>query len=53
MVLKNLAKYDIVLASDSPRRHALLKDLGVEFRVEQRPVEENFPPGMDENEIAV
>ncbi|MEE4256946.1 MAG: Maf family nucleotide pyrophosphatase [Bacteroidales bacterium] len=53
MVLKNLDKYDIVLASGSPRRHALLKDLGVDFRVEQRPVEENFPPGMDENEIAV
>jgi septum formation protein len=53
MVLKNLEKYDLVLASGSPRRQSLLKDLGIDFRVEQRPVDENFPPGMDENEIAV
>jgi len=53
MVLDNLGKYDVVLASGSPRRHALMKEMGVDFRVEHRPVEENFPPGMDENEIAV
>ena len=53
MILENLEKYDIVLASGSPRRHALLKELGIDFRMEQRPVEEKFPPGMDETEIAV
>jgi septum formation protein len=53
MVLTNLGKYDVVLASGSPRRQALLNDLGITFRVEQRPVDEHFPPGMDQNEIAI
>lgn len=53
MVLTNLGKYDVVLASGSPRRQTLLNDLGIDFRVEQRPVDESFPPGMDENEIAI
>jgi len=53
MVMRNLDKYDVVLASGSPRRHTLLKDLGIGFRVEQRPLDEKFPPGMDEEEIAL
>jgi len=53
MVLKNLDKYDITLASASPRRHELLRELGITFRIETRPVEENFPPGLTEENIAI
>jgi septum formation protein len=52
-MLKNLSKYDIVLASASPRRHALLKELGIEFRVEVRPVDETYPADLSEEEIAI
>lgn len=51
MILNNMEKYDIVLASASPRRHSLLKDLGIRFRIDVRPVEENFPPGLDPDAI--
>ncbi|RLD55297.1 MAG: septum formation inhibitor Maf, partial [Bacteroidetes bacterium] len=34
MLLKNLDKYDIILASGSPRRHALLAELGIDFTIE-------------------
>ena len=52
-MLKNLDKYNIVLASASPRRHALLKELGIDFRVEVRPVDETFPESLNEEEIAI
>ena len=53
MVLKNLEKYDIILASASPRRHELLQQLGVDFKVEVRPVKEDYPPTMKGNDIAI
>lgn len=53
MVLHNLGKYDIVLASGSPRRHALLKDLGIAFRIDARPVVENFPAGLDPDRVVI
>jgi len=52
-MLRNLDKYDIVLASASPRRHALLKELGIDFRVEVRPVDEAYPADLSEEEIAI
>jgi septum formation protein len=52
MLLKKLKKYKIVLASGSPRRHALLKEMGLEFEVTTRPVNEVYPPGMKCAEIA-
>jgi septum formation protein len=52
-MLVNLDKYDVVLASGSPRRHALIKELGFNFRIETRPVEEIFPAGMNNNDIAI
>jgi septum formation protein len=42
--LKNLDKYKIILASKSPRRRQLLADLGIEFDIEVREVEEIYPP---------
>lgn len=35
--------YDIILASASPRRRELLAETGIPFRVEVRPVAEDFP----------
>lgn len=53
MLLENLDKYDIILASGSPRRHALLAELGIDFTIEVRPVEETYPPELKEEEIAI
>ena len=51
--LENLKTYDIILASASPRRQELLKDLGIDFRVEIiEGVNEIFPEYMPTNEIA-
>ncbi len=44
--LENLAEYDVILASQSPRRHELLAKLGVEFDVQTVDVEEDFPPEL-------
>jgi len=52
-MLKNLERYDIVLASASPRRSQLLEELGVEFKVLVRPVEENYPPELQGEDIAM
>ena len=46
-MLSNLNKYDIVLASNSPRRRQLLGDLGLRFRIEIiKGIEENIPEGV-------
>lgn len=53
MFLKNLQQYDIILASQSPRRQELLSDLGLQFKVQSMDVEEEFPPGLGMNEVPV
>jgi len=53
MIFKNLKDYRIILASGSPRRQDLMKQLGLEFDVITRPVEEIFPEGMKGEEIAI
>lgn len=51
-MLDNLKKYDVVLASNSPRRRELLAMLGVDFRVAvPKGVEENHE-GVACNEVA-
>ncbi|MEA3504665.1 MAG: Maf family nucleotide pyrophosphatase [Bacteroidota bacterium] len=49
---KVFASYNFVLASKSPRRQELLRDLGINFTVEVREVEEIFPDGLSSVEIA-
>ncbi len=49
----NLDNYDIILASQSPRRQALLKDMGINFRVILKEVEETYPEGLSISEIPV
>lgn len=46
-MLQNLEKYDVVLASNSPRRQQLLRELGVDFRVEViKDIDECFPKDL-------
>ncbi|MDP3180842.1 MAG: Maf-like protein [Bacteroidota bacterium] len=45
--------YDIILASKSPRRQELLKDLGLKFEVQSLDIHEVFPEGLSMTEIPV
>jgi len=51
--MKWFPKYNYILASKSPRRQQLLSSLGIKFEVRIREVNENYPPGMNKNEIPV
>ncbi|MFN3379645.1 MAG: Maf family protein [Runella zeae] len=42
----------LILASNSPRRQQLLRELGIEFTVQVRPTDELFPPDMPASEVA-
>lgn len=46
-------KKDIVLASKSPRRQQLLKDLGLNFAVVIKEVEEVYPSNLKKQEVAL
>lgn len=49
-----LNHYDIILASQSPRRQQLLRDLGVPFRVLTKPgIDESFPRGLSPRDAAL
>lgn len=53
MFLQNLEKYDIILASKSPRRQQLLSDLGLKFSVQSLDIPEEFPEGLGMTEVPV
>lgn len=53
MFLENLQKYEIILASQSPRRQQLLSDLGLQFTVQSMNVEETFPSNLGMTEVPV
>lgn len=46
MLLKNIEKYKVVLASQSPRRQELLRGLQIDFSVKVMDVEENYPNNL-------
>lgn len=53
-MLNNLAKYDVVLGSNSPRRQELLNDMGVKFRVEAiKGIDETYPANLPVEDIPV
>ncbi|WP_299781638.1 Maf family nucleotide pyrophosphatase [uncultured Formosa sp.] len=52
MLHKNISNYNIILASGSPRRQQFFKDLGLEFSIELKPVEEVYPPRLRHFEIS-
>ena len=52
-MLDNLNKYDIVLASNSPRRRELLAGLGINYRVETiKGLDETYDESMPRHEVA-
>ncbi len=51
-MLKNLDKYKVVLASNSPRRRELLSGLGINYEVRTLPgIEEAYPDTLEQEEI--
>jgi septum formation protein len=53
MFLQNLEQYEIILASQSPRRQQLLADLSLKFKVQSMDVPEEFPPELGMTEVPV
>jgi septum formation protein len=53
MFLQNLEKYEIILASKSPRRQQLLNDLGLNFTVQSMDIPEVFPENLGMTEVPV
>jgi septum formation protein len=52
-MLNNLEDYQLILASQSPRRHQMLKELGLEFKIQTKDVEEVYPDHLKGEEIPV
>src|SRR4030042_1549235 len=53
MITESLNKYRIILASRSPRRQQLLRQLGLKFDVIIRDYPEDYPADLKGEEIAV
>lgn len=51
-LLRNLAAYEVILASKSPRRQQLLADMEIPFRVITKDTDESFPADLPAVEIA-
>ncbi|MBL86383.1 MAG: septum formation protein Maf [Winogradskyella sp.] len=51
MLNDKLKDYNIILASASPRRHAFLKSMNIDFEVRLHPVEEVYPNTLKGTEI--
>lgn len=52
MMLENLNKYNIILASKSPRRQELLKGIGIEFAVMTKDVDESYSTNLSVYDVA-
>ena len=52
MMLENLKKFNIILASKSPRRQELLKGIGLDFQILTKDVDESYPERMSVFEVA-
>ncbi|WP_299117321.1 Maf-like protein [uncultured Winogradskyella sp.] len=51
-MLKDILKpYRLILASGSPRRHQFFKDLGLDFEIILKPIEEVYPEHLKREEI--
>ena len=51
MLEELLKSYQIILASASPRRHQFFKDLGLDFEVRLKPIEEIYPSHLQKEDI--
>jgi septum formation protein len=52
-MLNHLKDRHIILASRSPRRRFLLKQMGLAFTAIHAEIDENYPDGMDPDDIAI
>lgn len=46
-----MAKFKLILASKSPRRQALIAELGIPFEVRIKEVEENYPADLEPHKV--
>ena len=52
MLNDKLKSYELILASGSPRRQHLLEEMGLQFKVLTKPINEVYPDDLTPNEIA-
>lgn len=52
MLNEKLKDYNVILASGSPRRQAFFKDLGILFKIQLKPIKEEFPDRLVHFEIS-
>ena len=50
-MLSNLKKYQVILASKSPRRQELLRGMGVDFEILTKEMPENYPADLPLDEV--
>ena len=50
-MLSNLKKYQVILASKSPRRQELLRGMGVDFEILTKETPENYPADLPLDEV--
>lgn len=53
MLREKLKRYSIVLASGSPRRKKFFEDLGLNFTIRLKEIEEVYPPFLQASEIPI
>lgn len=53
MLKEKLRQYNIILASKSPRRQFLLRELGLDFEIRTKDVDESFPKKLKGEQIAL
>lgn len=53
MLKERLKKYKLILASKSPRRQFLLKELGLDFEIRTKDTDESFPEKLKGKQIAL
>ncbi|HKR06687.1 MAG TPA: Maf family nucleotide pyrophosphatase [Bacteroidia bacterium] len=51
--LNQFENFEIILASKSPRRHQLLNDLGIRFKIISKDVDESYPDHLQREEVAL
>lgn len=52
MLKEKLKNYNVILASGSPRRQQFFKELGVNFEIRLKPIEEEYPNRLKHFEIS-
>jgi len=51
MLSEKLKNYNIILASGSPRRHHFFKEMGINFTIEVKEIEEIYPKHLKKTDI--